>query len=99
MLALQISSRDTINGMKLGWAFGAMLYEINALPFTFTGNRDMFMWRNLFIGAAVALALVVVALAAVVMRQRKSQQRYEQLALELGETGVGGMQPSDLAKV
>ena len=91
----QISSADTIDGMKLGWAFGAMLYEINALPFTFTGSRVAAMWRNIFVVTAVAAAIVITALTVAVVRQRKTQQRYSQLALELSESSTGGgQQPS-----
>ena len=35
----QVTSKDTINGMKLDWAFGAILYEINALPYEYVGER------------------------------------------------------------
>jgi anti-sigma-K factor RskA len=85
--------------MKLGWAFGAMLYEINALPFTFTGSTNTrndaqaaasdssSLWRNLFIVAAVAAAAALVGLAVVVTNNRRNRQQYAQLGLELGNTG------------
>ena len=84
--------------MKLGWAFGAMLYEINALPFTFTGGSTNTrnnaqaaaaspLWRNLFIVAAVAAVAALVSLAVVVRNNRRDRQQYAQLGLELADTG------------
>ena len=53
----EISARDTIDGMKLGWAFGAMLYEINALPFHFIGKKLADTWHQYFYAALAAAVM------------------------------------------
>ena len=34
----KVTAIDVINGQKLGWALGSMLYEINTLPWEFTDH-------------------------------------------------------------
>ena len=36
----EVESADVVNGQKLGWALGSILYEINTLPWEFGGNYD-----------------------------------------------------------
>jgi hypothetical protein len=35
-----ITSVDIVDGKKVGWALGAMLYEINAMPWTYLRSHD-----------------------------------------------------------
>lgn len=37
----QVSAIDVINGKKLGWALGSILYEINTLPWEFSSRHTM----------------------------------------------------------
>ena len=37
-LDFNITAADTMNGQKLGWALGSILYEINTLPWEFKGK-------------------------------------------------------------
>lgn len=46
-----ITATDVVNGQKVGWALGSMLYEINTLPWTYIPRGEVnayneYMHRN-----------------------------------------------------
>lgn len=65
-----------INGQKVGWALGAMLYEINTLPWQYTKPTADFLWDR---AAMVILAFCsLVAVVGVLMgRERRLRRLYE----------------------
>ncbi len=45
-----ITAKDVVNGHKVGWALGSMLYEINTLPWTYIPKKDVAAYNAYFHG-------------------------------------------------
>jgi len=43
-----ITATDVVNGHKVGWALGSMLYEINTLPWTYIPKKDVAVYNAHF---------------------------------------------------
>lgn len=71
----QISAVRVVAGQHVGWALGAMLYEINTLPWTYqqTSGDQHLMAQVLSIGAAFLVALWAV----LYQRERRLRRRYD----------------------
>ena len=63
-----ITALDVVNGQKLGWALGSMLYEINALPWEIEKKylHQLFTVEMMGNGAIVGKSLVIIELFAVI---------------------------------
>lgn len=48
-----ITSVDQVNGLKLGWALGSMLYEINTLPWAFESKHTLKKIAPKLLGSAM----------------------------------------------
>lgn len=88
-----ITSLDVVNGLKVGWALGAMLYEINALPWTYESHEheiaafeNQAVTEDRLLVLFVILAVVGLASSAVLLyklRQATNQSKrhmYETIA-------------------
>lgn len=64
-----VTALDVVNGQKLGWALGSMLYEINALPWEIEKKylHQLFTLEMMGDGAIVGKNLVILELFAVVV--------------------------------
>ena len=50
---------DQVNGNKVGWALGAILYEINALPWAKESNfGDSIPWGWIMAGCIVGMLII-----------------------------------------
>jgi len=85
-----IRATNVINGQKVGWALGAMLYEINTMPWQYTKNEIDFglLEVNTSTGkvhiASELILLVIITFAAIfsllilfVRRERNLRNMYE----------------------
>ena len=71
-----ITAIDVVNGQKVGWALGSMLYEINTLPWKYVPKRyvdevfDMADKESRIIPVFIALtaALIIIGTALAIMR-------------------------------
>jgi hypothetical protein len=63
-----VTALDVVNGQKLGWALGSMLYEINALPWEIEKKylHQLFALDMMGDGAIVGKSLIIVELFAAV---------------------------------
>lgn len=59
---------DTLNGHKVGWALGSMLYEINTLPWDLARSEDKNNWAEIW--SALIAGVIVGVLLSVVMAKR-----------------------------
>ena len=60
-----ITAADVVNGHKVGWALGSMLYEINTLPWEYLPKNEEFQVyerSNIFVFFGVMIACVVLGL-------------------------------------
>jgi Golgi nucleoside diphosphatase len=81
-----IRATQVINGQKVGWALGAMLYEINAMPWRYEAEHENFhldhvpsghfSWEINFIVATV-LGMIATLLLVFVRRERQLRKLYE----------------------
>jgi Golgi nucleoside diphosphatase len=81
-----IRATQVINGQKVGWALGAMLYEINAMPWRYEAEHEdfhldhvpsgHFSWEVNFIVATV-LGMIATLLLVFVRRERRLRKLYE----------------------
>jgi Golgi nucleoside diphosphatase len=67
-----IRAVKVVHGQKVGWALGAMLYEINTLPWQYQSNSDPVVvdWSHQYV--ALVLVGLVVALVLVLVRRRRT---------------------------
>jgi hypothetical protein len=74
-----IRAVGVLNGHKVGWALGAMLYEINTLPWSYSRPDNnlkaqakslQMQWNTLFIVATV-FAMFAVLLSMFLFRRRR----------------------------
>jgi hypothetical protein len=42
-----ITATNVINGQKVGWALGSMLYEINTLPWTYIPRKEVSVYNQI----------------------------------------------------
>jgi Golgi nucleoside diphosphatase len=75
-----ITATNVVAGQKLGWALGAMLYEINTLPFTMVGDEfiDYHNASRSFASWFVLMALlgVFTSVALIFVLKKKRSQKY-----------------------
>jgi len=75
-----ITATDVVNGQKIGWALGSMLYEINTLPWIYIPKRDDDMKVASAVVGFVGIMIVCACLGLYcVFRRRPRQQGYNRL--------------------
>lgn len=90
-----ITATDVINGQKVGWALGAMLYEINTFPWTYEKAKDEELSDKAFTNATrsqrgpqdihdifvwlVSLVMLCAIVGIFVNRRRRNRAQYEPL--------------------
>lgn len=76
-----ITATDVVNGQKIGWALGSMLYEINTLPWIYIPKR--YDGMRIMSEAVIAFVGIVIVSACIglycVFRTRPRQQGYSRL--------------------
>ena len=75
------------HGQKVGWALGAMLYEINTMPWEYAREKDNFLEEaakghirvasELALLAALAFGVILSLLILFVRRERNLRHMYE----------------------
>jgi len=89
-----ITAANVINGQKVGWALGSMLYEINTLPWT-VGKRDVVNsgigWQTILYASFVILSVLMISFYVLMrhiqrgMRRRKYDQMKSFQGIEIEE--------------
>ena len=85
-----ITSVDTIGGQKVGWALGAMLYEINTMPWTYDSHEHEIpvfeheaVVEDRILVLFIILAVIGLGTSAVLwnkLRQADKRRMYEAIA-------------------
>jgi Golgi nucleoside diphosphatase len=84
-----ITATDVINGQKVGWAIGAMLYEINTFPWSYGKSKDSSLsdedyshnrrsdanFESMFV-SVVLLGVLGVLLGIFAIRRRRNRDEY-----------------------
>lgn len=63
-----ITVLDQVNGNKVGWPLGAILYEINSLPWEMEQIVPREPWGKFFLAAAIGIILPIAVFIAICAR-------------------------------
>ena len=70
-----------------------MLYEINALPYTFTATAAASTYFSLFVGATTVAVLSLAALIFVIVRGQQQLEAYRAIRIDTGDSEM--MEPTE----
>jgi hypothetical protein len=81
-----ITATNVVNGQKVGWALGSMLYEINTQPWVIENRQVLHGGKKSFpVGIGVFFLLTVVAvlssIAFILIRHKKDNKRAEYMPI------------------
>ena len=86
-----ITVADELSGHKVGWALGAMLYEINTLPWTYEPMPELLTWDgDALLLYAQCVTVLAAALLLVLIRMSWQRAKGEGTAADAGGGGSGG---------